>query len=123
MVQLASAEVLTRTAAFLQLMTNLWQQTPDYTKQILFRNEWSTQYDYIIVGGGSAGSVLANRLSEDESVTVLLLEAGGVENEWTTIPWLAGSLQKTELDWAFETEPQDNACLGLVGQRSQVRKL
>ncbi|KAJ6644515.1 Glucose dehydrogenase [FAD, quinone], partial [Pseudolycoriella hygida] len=82
------------------LMTNLWVQTPDYTKQIQQRNDWNTQYDYIIVGGGSA-------------------EAGGVENEWTKIPWMAGSLQKTELDWSFKTEPQTNACLGLVGQRSQ----
>lgn len=119
MIPLASGQALTKTAAFLQLMTSLWFATPEYTKQIVLRNEWNTQYDYIIVGGGSAGSVLANRLSEDESVTVLLLEAGGVENEWTKIPWLAGSLQKTELDWAFETQPQENACLGLVGQRSQ----
>lgn len=118
MIQLTSAQALTKTAAFLQLMTNLWVQTPDYGKQILLRNEWNERYDYIIVGGGSAGSVLANRLSEDQSVTVLLLEAGGVENEWTKIPWLAGSLQKTELDWAFQTEPQ-NACNGLVGRRSQ----
>lgn len=118
MIQLASAQALTKTAAFLQLMTNLWVQTPDYTKQIVTRNEWNEKYDYIIVGGGSAGSVLANRLSEDESVTVLLLEAGGVENEWTKIPWLAGSLQKTELDWSFQTEPQENACLGLDGRRS-----
>lgn len=119
MIQLTSAQALTKTAAFLQLMTNLWVQTPEYSKQIVLRNEWNEQYDYIIVGGGSAGSVLANRLSEDKSVTVLLLEAGGVENEWTKIPWLAGSLQKTELDWAFQTEPQENACIGLVGRRSQ----
>lgn len=119
MIQLASAQTLTKTAAFLQLMTNLWVQTPEYSKQIVSRNEWNKEYDYIIVGGGSAGSVLANRLTEDKSVNVLLLEAGGVENEWTKIPWLAGSLQKTELDWAFETEPQVNACLGLVGRRSQ----
>lgn len=119
MIQLTSAQALTKTAAFLQLMTNLWVQTPDYSRPILSRNEWNEQYDYIIVGGGSAGSVLANRLSEDKSVTVLLLEAGGVENAWTKIPWLAGSLQKTELDWAFETEPQENACLGLDGRRSR----
>lgn len=119
MFPLASAQTLTKSAAFLQLMTALWVQVPDYTKQILLRNTWHEQYDYVIVGGGSAGAVLANRLSEDSSVSVLLLEAGGVENEWTKVPWTAASLQKTELDWAYLTEPQTNACLGLDGRRSR----
>ncbi|XP_052818046.1 glucose dehydrogenase [FAD, quinone]-like [Mya arenaria] len=73
------------------------------------------EYDYIVVGGGSAGSVLAARLSEDKGNRVLLLEAGGFydENPWFHIPirWL--DIEQTEHDWAYYTEPQKDSCLGL----------
>ncbi|RMF07891.1 MAG: choline dehydrogenase, partial [Alphaproteobacteria bacterium] len=64
-------------------------------------------YDYIIVGAGSAGCVLANRLSEDPRVSVLLLEAGGRDNYvWIHIP--VGYLYcmgNPRTDWGFSTEP------------------
>jgi len=64
-------------------------------------------YHYIIIGAGSAGCVLANRLTEDPTVKVLLLEAGGPDKKQEIhIPAAFGKLLKTECDWAYETEAQ-----------------
>lgn len=65
-------------------------------------------YDYIIVGAGSAGCVLANRLSADPDVTVLLLEAGEPDSlRELGIPAAAPTLFETSLDWSYQTEPQE----------------
>lgn len=82
------------------------------------KSKWPIEYDYIIVGSGSAGSVLANRLSEDPATSVLLLEAGGNENIISDIPVAYQLLQKTKLDWSYHTEPQRQACLGMSSRRS-----
>jgi choline dehydrogenase len=64
-------------------------------------------HDYIIVGAGSAGCVLANRLSEDPSVRVLLLEAGGSDRSLKIkIPAAFPQQFHTKLDWDFQTEPE-----------------
>jgi len=64
-------------------------------------------YDYVIVGAGSAGCVLANRLSEDPSVRVLLLEAGGSDRSpKVKIPAAFPEQFHTKLDWDFATEPE-----------------
>ncbi len=64
-------------------------------------------HDYIIVGAGSAGCVLANRLSEDPSVRVLLLEAGGKDSSLKIkIPAAFPQQFHTKLDWDFATEPE-----------------
>lgn len=59
------------------------------------------EYDFIIVGGGSAGSVLANRLSEISNWKILLLEAGGHETEISDVPILSLYLHKSKLDWRY----------------------
>jgi choline dehydrogenase len=64
-------------------------------------------FDYVIVGAGSAGCVLANRLTEDRSVSVLLLEAGPVDsNDAIRVPALFSALFGTDVDWAYEIEQQ-----------------
>ena len=67
-----------------------------------------SRYDYIIVGAGSAGCVLANRLTEDPHVRVLLLEAGGADRDpLIHIPIGIGKIWKDRRhDWGYTTEPQ-----------------
>ncbi len=66
------------------------------------------EFDYIVVGGGAAGCVLANRLSADPEVSVLLLEAGNDEKWiWTRIPiGYLYCINNPRTDWCYETEPE-----------------
>ncbi|MCV2219619.1 GMC family oxidoreductase [Thauera sp. Sel9] len=66
------------------------------------------EFDYIVVGGGAAGCVLANRLSADPDVSVLLLEAGNDERWiWTRIPvGYLYCINNPRTDWCYKTEPE-----------------
>ena len=68
------------------------------------------EYDYIIVGAGSAGAALAGRLSEDGATRVLLLEAGPPDNSfWIHLPIGYGkTMWSTKYNWCFHTDPDPN---------------
>jgi choline dehydrogenase len=74
-------------------------------------------YDFIVVGGGSGGAVVASRLSEVAEWKVLLLEAGGDEPPGTQVPSMVINYQGSDLDWKYKTEPEPAACLGNPEQR------
>ncbi len=67
-----------------------------------------SEFDYIVVGAGSAGCVLANRLTENSKSRVLLLEAGPRDtNPWIHVPLGYGKLfSRTDVNWAYESEPE-----------------
>ncbi|KAK0052908.1 glucose dehydrogenase [FAD quinone] [Biomphalaria pfeifferi] len=83
-------------------------------------NRFNESYDYIVVGSGSAGSVVASRLSEDPDKTVLLLEAG--ESDWEVdniyTPGLATANWRSVNDWEYYSEPQNGTLTGMKTGRS-----
>lgn len=71
-------------------------------------------FDFIIIGAGSAGTMLANRLSQWTAWKILVLEGGGDDTQYTDIPAMAGLLQFTKHSWAFRSTRQKGCCLGKI---------
>lgn len=71
-------------------------------------------YDFIVVGAGSAGAVVANRLSEVPHWKVLLIEAGGNPTLTTEIPQIFFNNFNSPVDWGYKPQPQEHACKGYV---------
>jgi choline dehydrogenase len=92
---------------FINEGTQFSEQEPPDAKKILL------EYDFIIVGAGSAGCVVANRLSEISDWNVLLIEAGGEENYLMDIPLLANKIPLTDANWRYKTVPNGKCCLSM----------
>ncbi len=97
----------------LLLMSSIIIERQNEYNRICSRNEWNLNYDYIIIGSGSAGSVVASRLSQNKKNRVLLLEAGGAETVLSTMPSMSETLQLSEMDWNYTIIAQNNSCFGL----------
>ncbi|XP_025835780.1 glucose dehydrogenase [FAD, quinone]-like [Agrilus planipennis] len=80
------------------------------------------RYDFIIVGGGTAGSLLARRLSEVKLWNVLVIEGGAHGDKFTEIPAMSNYTLTSDYNWGFTTTPQKTSCLvpGIPDQRMRV---
>ena len=79
---------------------------------------FNQQYDFIVVGAGTAGATVAGRLSEIPDATVLLIEAGPNENLIMDIPLLVNYLQfSNDLNWKYQTERSRTYCQGMTNQK------
>jgi choline dehydrogenase len=74
-------------------------------------------FDYVIVGSGTAGSVIAHELSKNSNNTVLLIESGGLFNGLSIVPIMSTVMQGTEMDWKLKSTPQLFSSRGLKGER------
>lgn len=84
-------------------------------KKDFFNDSWDFRrsYDFIIVGAGSAGSVLANRLSENPKWEILLIEAGNDESLFQEVPMVVSYYQVSDKNWYDVTEPSNEYCLSM----------
>jgi choline dehydrogenase len=78
---------------------------------------YMSEYDFIVVGAGSAGCAVSGRLATESSARVLLIEAGGSDRRFTIrVPLLAPMQYGTSLDWAYETEPESGCADRRIAQ-------
>ncbi|XP_033214565.1 glucose dehydrogenase [FAD, quinone]-like [Belonocnema kinseyi] len=96
---------------FMTLFSFLMEHSVDDKYQSQKIDTGPVEYDFIIVGAGSAGSVLANRLTEISDWNVLLLEAGREEPEAADIPGMIYAIEQTDIDWNYRTQPDEHSCL------------
>ncbi|CAH2098036.1 unnamed protein product [Euphydryas editha] len=107
---------------YLNLLVQLFGGSLDERIQKYYQYEEpendNNKYDFIVVGAGAAGCVIANRLTENPDWKVLLLEAGSEEPDITMVPALSTALLGSNIDWGFTTEPNGHSCLARGGRCS-----
>ncbi|XP_065223661.1 glucose dehydrogenase [FAD, quinone]-like [Planococcus citri] len=103
---------------FSQLLSTLVNSYCDHTVYPADQSEeiikTNNEFDFIVVGAGSAGSALANRLNEISSWKVLLIEAGPDPPIESDIPALSNSLLGTKYDWKYKVEKSEKSCRSMV---------
>ncbi|XP_072381730.1 glucose dehydrogenase [FAD, quinone]-like [Diabrotica undecimpunctata] len=92
--------------------------TNDYTEDYAPRLKDGDEFDFIVVGSGSAGAVVANKLSENPNWKVLVLEAGGYPSASSDIPALVFGGPTEEENWHYRAEPSPLSSLGFKDQQS-----
>ncbi|XP_063833112.1 glucose dehydrogenase [FAD, quinone]-like [Ostrinia nubilalis] len=108
--------------AILEAFINGRCDLADPCKRVVSQENLDESYDFVIAGGGTAGSVLAGRLSENPQWKVLLIEAGGDEPTQSSVPsWVTAYWGRDDTDWNYVTEPQEKACLTEEGKCSWTR--
>ncbi|XP_049881172.1 glucose dehydrogenase [FAD, quinone]-like [Pectinophora gossypiella] len=100
---------------YLNLLVKLYGDSRDRKRRREERE--GREYDFIVVGAGTAGCVVASRLTEIEDWKVLLLEAGPEQPDVTLVPGLSTALIGSNIDWKYSTEPNGRSCLARPGQR------
>ncbi|XP_015119141.1 glucose dehydrogenase [FAD, quinone] isoform X2 [Diachasma alloeum] len=124
---------LTSASIFTNIVENIYEyfreSPPSYNVPLDYehqneKKEKTYSYDFIIIGAGSGGSVVANRLSEIPHWNILLLEAGGEEIFLTDVPLLAPLMHITSYNWGYKTEPRPKDsdgsggyCLSMINGR------
>ncbi|CAG2103887.1 unnamed protein product [Medioppia subpectinata] len=110
------------TYASILLMIVILKERQLHHNSLIQRQTWNERYDYIVVGAGSSGCVVASRLAEDTNKTVLLIEAGGAQDLASDVPGLQRLLYGSKLDWKYQTVPQPHAHKALEGQRPIISR-
>ncbi|KAG6464930.1 hypothetical protein O3G_MSEX014820, partial [Manduca sexta] len=113
----AAVAAVKATQVPLSLLTLLQLTGPLWPKNAKVQN--CSAFDYIIIGGGTAGSVLANRLTEDEKTTVLVIEAGGNPNVEALLAGLFVAQPQTSRDWNY-TSTYDNYAARATNNRTTL---
>ncbi|XP_028138198.1 glucose dehydrogenase [FAD, quinone]-like [Diabrotica virgifera virgifera] len=111
---------------FIQLISTLVVAKCSLGSDIDYPDDYGTklqngdEFDFIIIGAGSGGSVLANKLTEDKNWKVLVLEAGGIPSDTSDVPFLSFNVQGSSNDWQYKTQAVNRSCLGFTNKQCKI---